>query len=272
MDRSRRAAFFLLTAPALTALLLAACSCGEPGDLSSATRYVHEVVASHPHDPGAFTQGLLWHGGFLYESTGIEGRSSVRRVALETGEVLQSRPLSRPHFGEGLARDGNRLVQLTWKSRTAFIYDLETLEPAGEFNYLGEGWGLTFDGRRFIMSDGTSTLRFMDRRDFSVSGTVTVTDDGQPVGRLNELEWVDGLVWANVWKTNRVAMIDPRDGRVRGWLDLSGILTAADRAGASVDVLNGIAHDPETGRIWVTGKLWPRLYEIRLVKQPDTAP
>lgn len=271
MGRFRRAVLFLTPSLALAAVL-AACVCRVPDDNSSAARYTYEVVASHPHDPRAFTQGLLWHGGFLYESTGLEGRSSVRRVALETGEVLESRPLPRPHFGEGLALDGNRLFQLTWKSREAFVYDRDSLEPAGRFSYLGEGWGLAFDGRRFIMSDGTATLRFLDRRDFSVTGTVTVTDDGNPVARLNELEWVDGMVWANVWRTDRVAMIDPGDGRVRGWLDLSGILKDADRAGATVDVLNGIAHDPDSGRLWVTGKLWPKLYEIRLVEKPAPAP
>ncbi len=225
-----------------------------------------EVVHAYPHDPDAFTQGLLWHDGFLYESTGLKGQSSLRRVALETGAVLQDLKVDKQYFAEGLALDGNRLVQLTWQSQRAFVYDRGSFASQQGFDYLGEGWGLTTDGKRFIMSDGTAKLRFMELSAFAPIGSVTVTDNNRPVVRLNELEYVDGLVYANIWQTNRIAQIDPATGAVVAWIDLRGLLTDADRGAASPDVLNGIAWDEENRRLFVTGKRWPKLYEIRLVE------
>jgi glutaminyl-peptide cyclotransferase len=246
----------------------ACCPANNPPDPAAAPRqYTFEIVHAHPHDAEAFTQGLLWHDGFLYESTGLNGKSALRRVALETGEVLQSRKVDGPYFAEGLALDGDRLVQLTWQSGRAFVYDRSSFEPRQGFDYLGEGWGLTTDGGRFIMSDGTAKLRFMDLSAFAPAGSVTVSDQGRPVNRLNELEYVDGLVYANVWQTNRIAQIDPATGAVAGWIDLTGLLSAADRGTASPDVLNGIAWDGAGKRLFVTGKRWPKLYEIRLIER-----
>lgn len=270
----RRAALFI--PPLLAAAFLGAC-CPEaglpapPAAIAAAPRHLtFEVVHAYPHDPKAFTQGLLWHNGFLYESTGLNGESSLRKVALETGEVIQKRKVDNQYFAEGLALSGDRLIQLTWQSQHAFVCDLSSLEPQRDFDYLGEGWGLTTDGGRFIMSDGTAKLRFMNLSTFAPEGSVTVTDQGRPVVRLNELEHVDGTVYANVWRTDRIAQIDPATGAVIAWIDLTGLLGAADRGDASPDVLNGIAWDAEKKRLFVTGKNWPKLYEIRLVERTAT--
>lgn len=199
----------------------------------------------------------------LYESTGLNGQSSLREVELETGAVVRRRDVPPQYFAEGLALFEDRLIQLTWQSRRGFVYDRRSFEPLGEFAYEGEGWGLTHDGRFLILSDGTDTLRFLDPVTFETVRTVAVAADGRPVARLNELEYICGEVYANVWQTDRIARIDPETGRVLGWLDLGGLLPPEDRA-ARVDVLNGIAYDPATGRLFVTGKWWPRLFEIRL--------
>ena len=252
------------------ALLMSACSCDSLPS-GPAARYTYTVVQKHPHDPEAFTQGLLWQDGLLYESTGLKGKSTVREVALEDGRVLRSRALGDQFFGEGLACDGNRLVQLTWQNGKGFVYDRKTFQPLAEFSYIGEGWGLTFDGRQFILSDGTSNLRFLDPETFAVTRTVRVTNGNRAVGRLNELEWVDGRIYANIWKEDVVAVIAPDTGTVEAWIDLSGLLTPEDRAGRRVDVLNGIAYDPATKRLWVTGKKWPVLYEIALTELPAAA-
>ena len=238
----------------------------EPGNAPPPRQYRFEVVNAYPHDPSAFTQGLLWHDGFLYESTGLNGESSLRKVTLETGVPAQNRKVDRQYFAEGLALSGDRLVQLTWQSQRAFEYSLGAFEPLRDFDYLGEGWGLTTDGNRFIMSDGTAKLRFMDLSTFAPKGSVNVTDQGRPVVRLNELEYIDGLVYANVWRTDRIAQIDPANGNVVGWIDLAGLLTPEDRGTSSPDVLNGIAWDSAARRLFVTGKNWPKLYEIRLVE------
>ena len=227
----------------------------------------YRVVRAYPHDPDAFTQGLVIADGRLFEGTGLNGRSSVREVELETGRVLRRRPLAPEHFGEGLTELGGRLFQLTWTGGVGFVYDRATFEPVRRFSYAGEGWGLTHDGRRLIMSDGTAQLRFLDPGTLAETGRITVTDEGRPVPRLNELEWVEGEVFANVWTTDRIARIDPATGRVTGWIDLSGLLSPADRAGRPVDVLNGIAYDRARKRLFVTGKLWPKLYEITLTKE-----
>lgn len=224
----------------------------------------YRVVRTYPHDPAAFTQGLVYLNGVLYEGTGLEGRSSIRKVELETGKVLQQRALPAPFFGEGVTAWRGRLLQLTWQSQVGFVYDLATFRPMSRFAYRGEGWGLTHDGRRLIMSDGTARLRFLDPVTLRETGGVTVTDEGRPVPNLNELEFVGGEVYANVWTTDRLARIDPATGKVTGWIDLSGLLSAADRRAGAVDVLNGIAYDAAGKRLFVTGKLWPKLFEIEL--------
>ncbi|MCS7089091.1 MAG: glutaminyl-peptide cyclotransferase, partial [Thermoflexales bacterium] len=225
--------------------------------------YGYEVVAVYPHDPQAFTQGLVYAEGRLFESTGLWGRSSLREVQLESGVVLRQHNLAPEFFGEGLALVGDRLIQLTWQNGVGFVYDRDTFALLAEWRYSTEGWGLTFDGQHLIMSDGTPVLRFLDPQRFEVVRTVHVRDGDRAVERLNELEFIEGEVWANVWQTDWIARIDPRDGRVVGWVDLSGLLPEADRQ-QPVDVLNGIAYDAQNKRVFVTGKLWPKLFEIRL--------
>lgn len=248
----------------LVLAVLLAFSAAAPALAESAPRYGYTVQASYPHDPRAFTQGLLWRNGFVYESTGLQGRSSVRKVTLETGVPEQERMVDSRYFGEGMVDWKDRLITLTWQSGIGFVYDLETFEQIGDFSYPGEGWGLTRDDHRIIMSDGTATLRFLDPETLQETGRVQVTDEGRPVDRLNELEFVKGEVFANIWQSDSIARIDPKSGKVTGWIDLTGLLSAADRGGRDVDVLNGIAYDAATDRLFVTGKLWPRLFEIRL--------
>lgn len=231
--------------------------------------YGYRVIHEYPHDPRAFTQGLVFHEGALYEGTGLNGYSSVRRVALETGRVLQQVDLSTSFFGEGLTIWGDRIIQLTWQSQQGFVYALDTLAVLGVYAYPGEGWGLTHDGERLIMSDGTAELRFWAPviplgGSPSELGRITVRDDQGPVLRLNELEYVRGQVYANVWQTDRIARIDPQSGRVVGWIDLTGLLSAQDQQ-QGVDVLNGIAYDAAGDRLFVTGKWWPKLFHIELV-------
>ena len=233
-------------------------------ETTAATGKGYSLVRSYPHDPGAFTQGLIFENGFLYEGTGLNGRSSIRKVELATGKVLQRRDLSAEFFGEGLTSWRGRLVQLTWREGTGFVYDQASFRPVSRFSYPGEGWGLTHDGRRLIMSDGTPELRFLDPTTFAELGRVTVTDGGRPLPYLNELEFVRGEVFANVWTTDRIARINPSTGRVTGWMNLAGLLGPADRRGREVDVLNGVAYDPAGDRLFVTGKLWPKLFEIKL--------
>ncbi|MBI4771067.1 MAG: glutaminyl-peptide cyclotransferase, partial [Chloroflexi bacterium] len=226
--------------------------------------YSFQIVHSYPHDPGAFTEGLVYADGALYEGTGLHGKSTLRRVALETGAVEQSVSLPEQYFGEGVTVLGQRIVQLTWQSGVGFVYDRRTFARLGQFSYPWEGWGLTYDGGRLVMSDGTETLHFLDPQGFAEVGRVRVTDRQRPVTRLNELEYVRGEIYANVWQTDRIARIDPSSGQVLGWIDLTGLLRAEDRAGR-VDVLNGIAYDPAGDRLFVTGKWWPKLFEIRLL-------
>jgi glutamine cyclotransferase len=227
--------------------------------------YGYEVVNSYPHDPEAFTQGLIFRDGFLFESTGLLGRSTLRKVKLETGEILQRRQVDREYFAEGLTDWGGRLLQLTWQSNIGFVYDLGSFRLTTTFGYRGEGWGLTHDSTRLIMSDGTPILRFLNPATLKETGRITVRDGARPVDALNELEFVKGSILANVWQTDRIAMITPETGTVTGWLDLKGLLTGRDSNGA--DVLNGIAYDAERDRLFVTGKLWPRLFEIRLQRR-----
>jgi glutamine cyclotransferase len=225
----------------------------------------YQVVRSYPHDRQAFTQGLLFRQGVFYEGTGLKGRSGIRKVQPETGEVLQFQPLSAEYFGEGITDWKGELIQLTWQSGLGFVYDLSSFERRRTFSYAGEGWGLTQDGRRIIMSDGSAELRFLDPATLKETGRLTVRDQNGPVSQLNELEYVKGEIYANVWQTERIARISPKDGRVTGWIDLRGLLSPAEKAGT--DVLNGIAYDAAGDRLFVTGKLWPRVFEIRLVKR-----
>ena len=223
----------------------------------------YEVVDAFPHDPDAFTQGLAISGGRLFEGTGLYGSSRLREVDLRTGAVLREVDLPDSAFGEGIAVVGDRVVQLTWRGGIGYVYDRDTFRRVDSFRYEGEGWGLAFDGTRLILSDGTPTLRFLDPRTFEVVRTVRVLADGEPVDRLNELEFIDGEVYANVWKSDRIARIDPGTGRVTAWVDLSGLRPPG--AIGPESVLNGIAHDPSSDRLFVTGKSWPELFEIELV-------
>jgi glutamine cyclotransferase len=222
------------------------------------------VVARHPHDRGAFTQGLVWHEGKLFESTGLEGRSSLREVELDTGSVLRKVDLRADLFGEGLALVGERLVQITWRDGVAYEWSAGTFERLAERAYAGEGWGLCYDGQDLVMSDGSARLTFRDPASFEARRTVLVTKGGEPLPMLNELECVRGAVYANIWQTDEIVRIDPRSGRVTGTVDASGLLTAAERPGT--DVLNGIAFVPETGRFLITGKLWPTIFEVELTE------
>jgi glutamine cyclotransferase len=223
----------------------------------------YKIVNTYPHDRQAFTQGLQYVNGVLYEGTGQRGQSSIRKVKLDTGEVLQRQPLDAKYFGEGITVWGDTLLQLTWQSEIGFVYDLKTFKQTKTFTYQGEGWGLTHDGTRLIMSDGTSALRFLDPKTLKETGRVTVRDGGTPVEKLNELEMVKGEVFANVWETARIARISPKTGQVTGWIDLAGLLDPRDAAGT--DVLNGIAYDAAGDRLFVTGKWWPKLFEIKIV-------
>lgn len=257
-----------LTRYALCLLLMALSACRPataPAPASTVPVFTYEIVQSYPHDPRAFTQGLQYHNGSLYESTGLRGRSSLRQVDLETGRVLRRVNIPDRYFGEGIAVVNNRIYMLTWHSRTGFIFDRMTFQRIGTFTYEGEGWGLAYDGEHLIMSDGTRRLRFVDPDGFQVVRTLDVTADGQPVRKLNELAWINGEIWANIFKSDFLARIDPVSGAVRAWVDLSGILDPRDVRGP-VDVLNGIAYDEKNDRLFVTGKLWPRLFEIRVVE------
>jgi glutaminyl-peptide cyclotransferase len=231
---------------------------------AGAQRLGYQVVKSYPHDPQAFTQGLLYENGFLYESTGLEGASSLRKVELTTGRILQIEPLSGNLFGEGLALWKDRLVQLTWTTRIGFVYDLHSFKLIRNFNYSTEGWGLTQDGIRLILSDGSATLHFLDPDTFQEKKRIEVKDQGKPIDKLNELEFVKGEILANIWGTDLIAQISPQSGEVTAWIDLKGLLGPQNLAGR-VDVLNGIAYDSRGNRLFVTGKLWPRLFEIKLV-------
>jgi glutamine cyclotransferase len=224
----------------------------------------YKVVKAYPHDPNAYTQGLIFRDGVLYESTGINGRSSLRKVKLETGEVLQQLPIPPDYFAEGLAEWKGQLVQLTWQNNVAFVYDRATFKRQRTFNYPGEGWGLAEDATGFVLSDGSAHLRFMDPNTFAEVRRVTVMDGGTTIDQLNELEVVNGEVWANVWHTNRIARIDPKTGKVVGWIDLTGLMAGGYRLEAEA-VLNGIAYDAAGRRLFVTGKLWPKLFEIAIV-------
>ena len=221
----------------------------------------YKVVRTYPHDPDAYTQGLVYLDGFLYESTGREGKSSLRKVELSTGKVLQRVDLPGAYFGEGIVLWKDKVIQLTWQSRIGFVYDRKTFKQLRSFTYSREGWGITHDGKRLIMSDGSSSLFFWDPETLKETGRLDVSDKGRPVPNLNELEYIRGEIYANVWQTDRIARISPATGYVLGWLDLNGLLTAGEQSRA--EVLNGIAYDAKQNRLFITGKLWPKLFEIR---------
>jgi glutaminyl-peptide cyclotransferase len=226
-------------------------------------RYTYEVVNTFPHDRNAFTQGLEFQDGKLLESTGEEDHSSLRRVVLETGQIEQKVDVPHPYFAEGITLLNGKIYQLTWQHQIGFIYDANTFEKKGEFKYEGEAWGLTNDGTSLIMSDGTNRLKFLDPDNFSVKRVIVVMAGKVPIDSLNELEYVQGQIYANIWHDNRMAIIDPQTGRVTGAVDLTGLLRP-DEVSDEEAVLNGIAYDATSQRLFVTGKLWPKLFEIRL--------
>lgn len=223
----------------------------------------YTIVATFPHDTTAFTQGLVFADGELFESTGLHGESTLRRVDLTTGRTLQRLDVPAQYFAEGLALVGDELLQLTWQHHLGFVYDRKTFKQIRTFTYKTEGWGLAYDGAsRLVMSDGSDTLFFLDPKTQAVTRTLRVRDAGRPVGNLNELEWIEGEIWANVWMTDRIARISPNTGEVNAWIDLASLWPVALRPLPSEQVLNGIAYDKAARRIFVTGKKWPRLYQI----------
>ncbi|MEM7009570.1 MAG: glutaminyl-peptide cyclotransferase [Thermodesulfobacteriota bacterium] len=227
--------------------------------------YGYKVVNTYPHNTDSFTQGLVIDNGVLYESTGLNGKSGIQVVDIETGEILRSHKISDRYFGEGIAIVDNHIIQLTWRAKKGFVYDKETFDPIKTFTYKTQGWGITYDGTHLIMSDGSDKLYFMNPKTYKVVGELQVYDQRGKVGRLNELEFIDGQIYANIWGTEKIAIINPKTGIVNSWIDLSGILNKADIK-TRIDVLNGIAYDKEQNRLFITGKLWPKLYEIQIVK------
>jgi glutamine cyclotransferase len=241
----------------LSLVLLAVAGCADAAD-------TYHVVHAYPHDQHAFTQGLVYLDGHLYESTGIRGQSSLREEDLETGRILRMQLDSDSYFAEGLTDWKNTLVQLTWESHVALVYERATFRLLRTFHYDGEGWGLTHDAKSLILSDGTATLRFFDPDTFKETRRITVTNRGKPVTQLNELEFIHGEIYGNVWHTNRIARISPANGQVLGWIDLTGLMPR-DQVSSDEAVLNGIAYDAAHDRIFVTGKLWPKIFEITVM-------
>ena len=254
---------YWLTVVALLAITLASAWVNLNSTNRSTPLYSYKVVREYPHDPSAFTQGLVFVDGFIYEGTGLNGRSSLRRVDLTSGEVVQMYNLSSEYFGEGITVYGDRIYQVTWQSNVGFVYDKGSFELLETFEVATEGWGLTHDGSTLILSDGTSTLRFLDPKTYEEVREINVHDNDIHVLNINELEYVKGEIWANIWLTDLIAWIDPESGLVVGWLDLSGLEDRLEQDSA-FDVLNGIAYDSESGRLFVTGKLWKKLFEIEI--------
>jgi len=253
-------------------LTLAVCSCGPSTRAGGIPEYGYQIVHTYPHDRGAFTEGLFYDNGFLYESTGINLESSLRKVKLDTGEVVQKFDWPEAYFGEGIVRWHSKVHQLTYKNQIGFIFDFDTFAKKGEFPYQGQGWAFTTDGKQIYMDgsrevqaeESDPEIRILDPETLKEIGVIKVTADGVPVKNLNELEWVKGEIYANIWQTYKIARIDPKTGDVVGWIDLTGILNPPDQPGANV--LNGIAYDAQRDRLFVTGKNWPKLFEIKLVK------
>ena len=230
---------------------------------AQAQKISYDVVASYPHDPKAFLQGLVWHDGGFYESTGQYGESSLRRVEFPSGKVIKQVKLDPELFGEGLAMVDNHLIQLTWTTKRGFVYDRDTFQKIREFTYQTEGWGLAYDGKNLILSDGSDQLTFLDPQNFQTVRKLRVTRDGRPATNINELEFIEGNIWANVWHQDVILLIDPATGQVTSFLDMKGII-GRDMVSNPEAVLNGIAYDPQGKRIFVSGKLWPLVFEIRL--------
>lgn len=255
----------LLVLPLL--ILMGTAGCAHVSETLNAEHvfYDFEIANTYPHDPDAFTQGLLLLDGYLYESTGLRGRSSLRKVELETGKIIKIHELDSEYFGEGLTELDGRLIQLTLDAGVGFVYDVQTFRKKHTFQYNGRGWGLTNDGERLIMSDGSAYLRFFNPETFRETGRLAVTERGEPVENLNELQMVSGKIYANVLFTNHIAIINPETGQIEGRIDLEKLLPIARKAGAPINVLNGIAYDATNDRLFVTGKLWPVLFEIRLL-------
>lgn len=246
---------------ALAAIIGCSAVARSPKKLAAPTIEKAEVVQTFPHDPEAFTQGLVFHEGYLYEGTGQNGKSTLRKVSLEDGKVIESKHLDARYFGEGITILNDLIYQLTWKENTCFVYDFKTMEYLKHHQYLGEGWGLTNDGTHLILSDGTSVLRFFDPDTFKEVRKIQVTDRNRRITNLNELEWVEGEVWANIWYEDRIARIDPTSGQILGWIDVSHVYPTQRRHPESV--MNGIAYDPSSKRLFITGKNWPHLYEVK---------
>jgi len=232
--------------------------------VASVPVYNFRILNIYPHDQNAFTQGLFFDEGFLYEGTGLNGQSALRKINLKTGDILKIHKLPQEFFGEGIVLYNDKILQLTWKSHVGFIYDKNSFKLLGTFSYPTEGWGITYDGKQLIMSDGTANLYFLNPDTLKVTGRIEVRDQNIPVTKLNELEYVRGEIFANVWLTSRIARIDPQSGRVTGWIDLEG-LSPFKKSDNQMKVLNGIAYDSNNHRLFVTGKLWPNIYEIKLV-------
>jgi len=255
------------TSRALAALLAALTAPFAPFAQAAIPVYGFVVKHTYPHDTGAFTEGLFFKDGQLYESTGQKGQSSLRKVDLATGKVLQKKEIASEFFGEGSSWVGDQIAMLTWQSNVGFLFDAKTFALKGRFNYKGEGWALTRDDKHVYMSDGTSEIRVLDPKTLEERSRIQVTAEGKPITQLNELEYVEGEIYANVWGTDVIARIDPATGNVVGWIDLTGLLPPAQRGTPSPDaVLNGIAYEPKGHRLFVTGKLWPKLFEIELVR------
>lgn len=269
-----RSTFHLILVLALAAFCFQ-CQTGANGGLPSSgpkppangpvAKYGYQIVNIWPHDSNAFTQGLILKDGKLLESTGEEGRSSLRQVDLESGRVLKKVDVPSPYFAEGIAVLNGKIYQLTWQHELGFIYDEQSFEKTGQFKYSGEGWGLTTDGQSLILSDGSSHIRFINPADFKVTRTINVLDGQKEIDQLNELEYVNGEIYANVWHDNRIATIDPQTGHVNAWIDLNGLMQPGELQDPEA-VLNGIAYDQANNKLFVTGKLWPRLFEIKLKK------
>jgi glutaminyl-peptide cyclotransferase len=272
----KRSKLVLTVFAVVMSLTLTASGCGtSPSTTTAMTQtitppvanYTFRIINTYPHDRTAFTEGLIYSDGFLYESTGLYGQSTLRKVDLTTGRVLQSSSLASQYFGEGLTLWQDSLIQLTWQTHLGFVYARDTFKLMSSFTYTTEGWGLTNDGSRLIMSDGTSTMHFLDPATFQVNGSIQVKDKGIPVVNINELEYVNGKIYANIWMTDKIAIINPATGDVESWIDLTGLLPPFANP-VAVDVLNGIAYDSVGKRLFVTGKLWPLLFEIELVPKP----
>ena len=242
---------------------------GQPSDAAGPHRppeCTFKIIRTYPHDPSAFTQGLVYNDGFFYEGTGLNGRSQLRKVRLETGEIVQHADLSTEYFGEGIAIVRNKVIQLTWQSHIGFVYNLSDFKLLRQFSYPGEGWGLTSRGNEIFMSDGTADIRVLDAATIKEKRRFTVRDGATPVDQLNELEFVEGELFANIWQTDRIARISPQSGKVVGWIDLTGLLSPVYRRQDGA-VLNGIAYDSIHKRLFVTGKLWPNIFEIQLERK-----